>query len=103
MAMQTPVLIRPSKGTRNQKKGSCEPSNKSFCVKSTPASVAFAPQRKKPVGACLGILELDLAKERAKRDIANRNRGKDERRQWSMPSANEIKIPRTHQLGESHR
>lgn len=87
------MLTRPSKGTRKQKNGSCSPSNRSFRAKSTAGSVAFAPQWKKPVEACFGDLELDLAKERANKNIASINNGRDERRQRSMPSAKVIKTP----------
>ena len=41
---QTPALIRPDKGTRNQKIGSWDPSRRSFLVKSIAVSVALLRQ-----------------------------------------------------------
>ena len=66
--MQTPVLINPKRGTRNQKNGSWEPKRRSFFVKSTADSVAFEPQCKKPDLVCAESLE--LAKDSANTDIA---------------------------------
>ncbi len=87
------MLTIPSKGMRKEKKGSCDPSNRSFFVKSIADSVAFPRHRKRPVEACSGGAALDLARDRAKKDIASRRRGREERKQRSMLSAKVINTP----------
>ena len=83
--------MRPNSGTRNKKIGSCEPSKRSFLVKSIADSVAFPPQPSQPVDAGLGGAALDIVKP--SKVSARSNTGSEVFRQRSRDSANVIKMP----------
>jgi hypothetical protein len=89
---QTPALTNPKSGIRNQKKGSCEPSRASFVVKSNTDVVLFPCQLRKPTEAARDSSG-EFAMERARKDIARSNTGRDERRQRSKASAKVMKTP----------
>lgn len=85
------MLIKPKRGTRNQKNVSCDPSKRSFVVKSTGVSVAFARQ-------------LDMSSSSATNSVVGANDtfnserprniiGNDVRRHRSNASGKLIKTP----------
>lgn len=90
--------MRPNSGTKNQKIGSCEPSNRSFLVKSMAESVAFTPSPSQPVDTGLGGAALDIVNPMARKISARSNTGNDVFRQRSSDSANVIKTPAVDQL-----
>ena len=85
--------MRPNSGTRNQKIGSCEPSNRSFFVKSIAESVAFPPQPSQSVDGDPGGAALDIVNPMARRVNARSRPGNDAFRQRSRDSAKVIKMP----------
>lgn len=94
---QNPVLTNPNRGTRNQNTGSCEPSKRSFFVKSIADSVAFPLH-----GNMLGELapcreEPDIANDVAKKVRARRSSGNDDLRQRSIDSEKAINTPTSSQ------
>lgn len=92
------MLIRPNSGIKTQKIGSCEPSKRSFLVKSMADSVAFPPQPSQPVDAGLAGAALDIVNPTARKVSARSNTGNDVFRQRSRDSANVIKTPALDQL-----
>ena len=93
MPTQTPTLIRPKRGTRNQNIGSWEPRRRSFFVKSITVSVALPPQPKNPVEAGLADALLEIVNEIARNVNANSKIGNEDLRVMSRDSANVTKIP----------
>ena len=96
--MQTPTLIKPNSGTRNQKIGSCEPSKRSFFVKSKGDSVALPPTPRRPFGWLPQEEVLDTARDTAKILSAEINSGNDVLRQRSKDSANVMNVPALREL-----
>lgn len=90
--------MRPNSGTKNQKNGSCEPSKRSFLVKSMADSVALRPQPSQPVEAGLEGAALDIVNPMARKVSARSNSGNDDFRQRSKDSVNVIKMPALDQL-----
>lgn len=88
-----PVHIRPKSGTRNQKKVSCEPSKRSFLVKSNGVSVALPLRDGNQREPWYDEDELALARETPQKVRARKSTGRDERRHWFVLSAKLIKIP----------
>ena len=88
--MQAPRLIKPNKGTKNQNIGSCDPSNKSFFVKSIADSVALDCGPKRSV-ACRGAL--DKANEAASMLRPRNRRGRDVREHRFVASMKVMKMP----------
>ena len=89
------MLMRPKSGTRNQKIESCEPSNRSFLVKSIAASVVFPPHAQNQMAVGLAWALLEIVKEIAKNVSANMRMGKDDLKHRSSDSANVMKMPVT--------
>ena len=93
MPTQTPTLIRPKRGTRNQNIGSWEPRRRSFFVKSITVSVVLPPQPKNPVEAGLAGALLEIVNEIARNVNANSKIGNEDFRVRSKDSAKVMKIP----------
>ena len=92
---QNPVLTNPNKGRRNQNSGSCEPSKRSFFVKSIADSVAFPPHLNK-FAELAPREELVIASDVARKVRASRRSGNDDLKQRSMDSEKAINIPGSH-------
>ena len=88
--------MRPNSGTRNKKIGSCEPSKRSFLVKSMAYSVAFPPEPSQPEDGVLGDAALDIVSP--SKVSARSNTGNEVFRHMSKDSANVIKMPARGQL-----
>ena len=94
---QNPVLINPNRGSKNQNNGSCEPSKRSFFVKSIADSVAFPLHRNKLDELVSCADEVVIANDVARKVRASRRSGKDDLRQISIDSVKVIKTPGSNQ------
>ena len=84
--------------------GSCEPRRRSFFVKSVRDSVALPPMPKRPFDCTFGGAVPEIASEMAKTLSAKIKSGREDFKQWVMPSAKVTNTPKHDQLafyGES--
>lgn len=75
--------------------GSCEPSRRSFLVKSMADSVALLPHPNKPLDAGSGGAALEIVSEIAKTVRASTAIGSEDLKQRSSDSAKVMKTPAT--------
>lgn len=74
--------------------GSCEPSKRSFLVKSMADSVALPPQCNQPADGGLGGAELETASDSARKVRAIISNGNDDFRQRCIDSEKVTKMPK---------
>lgn len=94
---QNPVLTNPNRGSRNQNNGSCEPSKRSFFVKSIADSVAFPPHWNKLAELASREEEFDIASDVARKVRASRSSGNEDLRQRSIASEKAMNTPGSNQ------